>query len=136
MDLLVKAYFNDKLRHSSCTACAVGNICGGRSEWSAFFVTDFRFQKKGEERVLDSQRIFGLDYVETGRKVIAASGYSVDELARIEFAFETASYGKTEDDWMFNGLLAVREVLADIHKVDFSGAQVYERQLAEIHATK
>lgn len=50
------------------------------------------------------------------KEQILSTGYSVLELAKIEFAFETATMGKSDDEWMFNGLMAVIEVLDEIHQ--------------------
>lgn len=47
--------------------------------------------------------------------LISKSGYTQEELAQIEFAFETAERGETEEDYMFNGLMAVIDVLDQIH---------------------
>jgi len=45
------------------------------------------------------------------------------DLAKIEFAFESAPHTCDESDetnaeWMFNGLMAVVDVLAEIHNVN------------------
>lgn len=48
-------------------------------------------------------------------QLIALSGYSVSELAKIEFAFENVSKGNDEDEHMFNGLMAVVKTLDEIH---------------------
>lgn len=53
------------------------------------------------------------------------TGYSVNELAKIEYAFETAPRNcdyedHLNDEWMFNGLMAVVDVLADIHGIDLA----------------
>jgi hypothetical protein len=58
------------------------------------------------------------EYIDEAKFEIDSTGYSVKDLAKIEFAFETAQKGNTEDDWMFNGLMAVIDVLAEIHNID------------------
>lgn len=129
VNVLVKAYVNDTLQHGNCWACAVGNlICEAKgyhylnnawysqehktiigTNWPAFFMTD-AISKKQSPSVCHNAKI--------GLQEIESTGYSTEELARIEFAFETAPIGVTLDDYMFNGLMAVVDILADIHHVD------------------
>lgn len=125
VDVLVKAYLNDELKHEDCEACAVGNIvhaagfprynpgkmkhdsCG---MWKAVFYTDI-------------EQVFGPSsgtLYHNGIKIIEATGYSVLELARVEYAFEKASFGTSNDSWMFNGLMAVVDALAEIHNIDLT----------------
>lgn len=130
VNVLVKAYLNDELKHGDCEACAVGNIvhaagfpryhtgdnapmredsCGS---WKAVFVTLAGKQRYNywSDPLLEAK----------GLKMIEATGYTIKELARVELAFETADDGHSDDEWMFNGLMAVCDVLADIHGVDLS----------------
>ena len=126
VDILVDAYFADTLEHGNCYACAVGNIIAancniqydpyymargkliwksGRSFWDDVFYTS------------QSTQSFRIDEYEGNAKYqIDSTGYTVYELAKIEYAFETADKGKSEDEWMFNGLMAVVDVLDEIHE--------------------
>lgn len=52
-----------------------------------------------------------------------ATGYSIIELARIESAFERAPSGSNKSEWMFNGLMAVVDVLADIHGISLEAKE-------------
>lgn len=146
VSILVKAYLNDTLQHGDCAACAVGNIiaanigakvvpekinCNGYWKrnhdnltiaWNDVFMTPFR----------ENQRFQLENYKGQIKRQIDASGYSVHDLAKIEFAFERAhnpeynirTDGLPDDflnpEWMFNGLMAVLDVLAEIHNVDLS----------------
>lgn len=123
--ILIKAYQEDTLRHGDCKACAVGNICESGS-WSDVFVTtstnkDISSTSTGHRIKGDMiQRIrpsfYNIDtYV---KQVIDTTGYTWQELADIEFAFETADKGQSDDDWMFNGLMDVVDVLNRIHEVE------------------
>lgn len=156
MDILVQAYFNDTLRHSLCSACAVGNILGGHNEWARLFVTlnstgklhPYFQMTTGPEQIIVLRGIeptlvkyanaFADERADwlKGQCLITASGYTVQELARVEYAFEVAEKGESADAWMFNGLMAVLDVLADIHGVDLSAKSSYAGQLAEIHSGK
>ena len=130
IDILVKAYLNNTLKHSDCKFCAVGNILGC-PEWSYLFITmNDGIQYSGEDafnfkvgcrnldtgEYIDSQK--AIIKREIGREAIKESGYTIEELARIEYAFEIASKGRDEDEYMFNGLMDVVNVLADIHGID------------------
>lgn len=143
--VLAKAYMNNTLIHGKCTACAVGTICGGRWEWGAVFSSEInsldgfiltinQFTAYGEDEAVTS--FLGMrsvskiesnslrDRKQDGLKVISETGYTPKELARVEYAFEQVIIGrpagKYQDEDMFNGLMAVVDVLADIHGIDLS----------------
>lgn len=110
VDILVKAYFEDTLAHGSCTACAVGNIVNyGKSKktwrWSEVFFTGFM-----------EQNVCSSNYKGQAKIEIDSTGYKWKQLAKIEYAFETAPKGNSDDEWMFNGLMAVIDVLDEIHQ--------------------
>ena len=115
--ILVDAFLNDKLTAGSCSACAVGNICGGNSAWSDLFYT-----APGKKQHFNS-RSLGRDYV---MKVINSTGYHYKELMKIEYAFEantdidSLSYSLEDKkdilEDQFNGLMAVIDVLMEIHE--------------------
>lgn len=133
--ILVKAYLEGTLLKGHCYACAVGNICAAalgkqvvgvvRSEnsdaidanwsgsghyamWRYVFMTRFGKQDCNEDA-----------YESLAKQEIDATGYTWQQLARIEYAFETAGKGFNEAA-EFAGLMAVVDVLADIHGVDLT----------------
>lgn len=126
VDILVKAYLNDTLSHAACTRCAVGNIVEasignfsasmpfdngeGGWGWSNVFCTEESTKK---------QRIFPENYIDEAKLQIDSTGYTWQELAKVENAFELVN-GKTRDQRMFAGLMAVVDVLAEIHNVDLT----------------
>lgn len=128
-DLLVKAYFNGTLRAGDCTACAVGNICGGNPEWKALFVTlsktnqHKRFWEEYEVRAL-----YKLSISEIKEIVEELTDYSESELAKIEFTFETNTkfdheeyYSLSESEILadqFNGLKAVVELMMSFDGIE------------------
>lgn len=125
--VLVKAYFEGTLEHGNCAACAVGNIvgaCGFPQDVPAYMWDDcptaLHWKKVFYTSDWGRQVINKNGYTHHAKTVIDATGYSWEELARIEFAFETAPKGESSDDWMFNGLMAVVEVLAEIHNIDLA----------------
>lgn len=128
VQILVDAYFKDELIHGKCHACAVGNIINNykpftkleihevnghgsnRAGWSKVFCT------YNAHSMSQSQIIRMSEYNGKAKKQIDSTGYSVEELAKIEFWFETADKGETKEDYMFNGLMAVIDVLDEIHE--------------------
>ncbi len=125
VDVLLDAYNDGELEHGNCCACAVGNICKesgelldiDNSEWSMLFSTD----DSGKQR-------FNTYMTSEGQTLILGTGYSVKELARIEFAFESSIF-KTPEGYLhwstvrrkqgqFIGLCAVLDVLKEIHSIE------------------
>lgn len=140
VDILVKAYLNDTLAHQKCTACAVGNIVanaigttqlsipgpekfncwayanGAKAYWAYLFTTDSTGQQYFDERQRNNENVLNQ---------IESTGYSIDQLASIEYAFEHGTRPEnvyegdyTNDAWMFNGLMAVVDQLAIIHNIN------------------
>ncbi len=84
----------------------VFNKVGG---WGAVFTTNNpNVQKMGKPKM---NRFIG-----AAKEQIESTGYTVDELAKIEFHFETAKRGKSDEEWMFNGLMNVINALDIIHQ--------------------
>lgn len=162
VDVLVKAYLNDTLVHGNCYACAVGNlVCSsmgltmskGHNEsnrevhwvgrrypgwpngWGAVISSDFNEDEDGNETIV--QECDPTNFKGEPRRQIESTGYTVEQLARIEYAFESARVGEASGrDVMYDGLLAVVNVLAEIHSVDLSTKEAAVGQFEEIHATK
>lgn len=129
VNVLLKAYLNDTLEHGNCTKCAVGNILAN-GEWAFFFHTTTSYQKKSRFKFIPDTA-----YLKGGRvhlsehpdranlnKVlenITVSGYTIEQLECIENTFEdSVQDGMSKDTNMFNGLMAVVDVLAEIHEID------------------
>lgn len=124
--ILVNAYLNGTLVPGNCHACAVGNIIAARLDikynrhlkwigrpvaWPQVFVT------LGCQ-IAQVKRPWA--FTGEAKEQIEATGYSWPELARLEYAFERARWGKTREERMFNGLMAVIEVLSQLHEMDES----------------
>jgi hypothetical protein len=135
VNVLVQAYLNDELAHKICSACAVGNIVAA--------AIGTKPKKVDSLTVFDNSQFDNGEYTEwypiiNGSTIrpmtqITATGYSIEELKLIEYAFESAP-GKPEGDgifeglttdpvWMFNGLMAVVDVIAEIHGVDLKAKE-------------
>lgn len=120
--ILVKAYMNNELKHQDCQACVVGNLCGGSVLWRFLFMTDETGKQRPTEFDNFWRKYLHFDskelLLEEATNVCLSTGYTIDQLARIEYAFETTPQLIDEDEWMFNGLMSVVDVLADIHGID------------------
>lgn len=141
VNVLVRAYLKETLQHQNCACCAVGNIiseaCGytvhstGEEDfwvdqkltvydprvWGKVFGTTVKKTFFGLRKIRETY--FQFHKINSQTKIWAdETGYSIPELARIERAFERAPMGKTSDQFMFNGLMAVVDVLAEIHGID------------------
>lgn len=131
-DLLVKAYFEGTLNAGDCSACAVGNICGS-PDWRRLFYTS-----SGLQRYTPNSNIVPQGYVDGLEK---STGYSIKELAKIEYTFETNTKIKKDFFWgyiiiengsaikcdateqeiladQFNGLKAVVELMMQLDGIE------------------
>jgi hypothetical protein len=143
ISILVKAYLNDTLEHLNCTACAVGNIIAENNGYKYIkvdkstigFDTDFKYTWEHKinsvwyeifrshwQTVFSTpnrdQKIYPENYEGDAKIEIDSTGYSWQDLAKIEFAFENKHRGATKEQRMYNGLLNVVEVLGQIHEVE------------------
>ena len=122
VDILVKAYLNDTLEHGNYCACAVGNL-----------IADAVGAKIVEGKNHSCSKYKWIHHEYTGsewyvsktssdaRKLIKSTGYTFDEIWEIEKAFEKerrCSDVTDTDQLMFNGLMSVVDVLAEIHGID------------------
>ena len=126
IEVLQMAYLHGTLKAGDCTACAVGNLVaassyeGSAHDWSHVFYTYDGTQEFYDPRDVICSAHYGL-----GLEAIEATGYSVAELARIEFAFETALSKEDEgtmpehqSQWI--RLQAVLEVLFEIEGIEYN----------------
>jgi hypothetical protein len=92
IEVLQRAYLEETLQAGDCEACAVGNLVAASNykgvsyNWRFVFCTEM-----GLQRFYDSDDDFTCEKTyNEGMKAIEATGYSVEELALIEYTFETA----------------------------------------------
>ena len=128
IEVLQRAYLEETLDAGNCEACAVGNLVAASSYKGQSF--DWRFifcTADGEQVIYDFQSPWSEEADESYRKgldAIKATGYSVEELARIEYAFET-SLSDTDEIMMpvhesqWVRLQAVLKVLFEIEGIEY-----------------
>lgn len=146
VDILVEAYFNDELISQDCCACACGNLIAKNNNykrveiankvmwvtkdgeyinplWSNVFATGvttffgFTVNKK--------QWLHLQNYNAEAKEEILSTGYQLHELTQIESAFEKGYKGA---DPMFNAMIAVIDVLDNIHDNKDSIRTTYTKQ--------
>jgi hypothetical protein len=121
VDVLANAYLNDTLVVGNDCACAVGNLIAhgmglkykgsfwdGRSpSWYMAYILDAKYMTHGNYR-----------------EELEATGYTPREIVMIESAFETGAKKSRRrgsesgsDEEMFDALMAVVDVLSEIHEV-------------------
>lgn len=137
--ILVRAYLNDELEHKVCSACAVGNIiafhmgtkpgklsvpveCVVAGDKYVILRYDNNHFENGEYAMSWYTKMEGCASPD-GARQIKSTGYSVGEIYAIEKSFESAPMGKSTDEWMFNGLMAVVDVLAKIHGINLEQSE-------------
>lgn len=134
VDILYQAYFNDTLEHGNCYACAVGNMIAANRGY--VFVIDKKaegepalhwkgflpYRKDWTGPTAKSKtpqwiKVINTRINEKDCAEIDSTGYTLNEISKIENEFEDADFGSSLEDWMFNGLCAVLEALKQIHEV-------------------
>jgi hypothetical protein len=137
--VLTKAYLNGNLQNGNCAACAVGNLI---ADALGIRVTRLITAKDHEHYGHPGNRLiwvgaepnwlgalfgkrdddFADEHGYSRDEQLAATGYSLDELSSIEVAFESARrmnyFICLPAEATYQGLLAVVDVLAEIHGVD------------------
>lgn len=138
IEVLQRAYLTEELIAGNCQACAVGNLVaassytGDAGAWRYVFCTDRlddnlepiqTFYKPGDGYMLVNTRGYN-----DGLSAIKATGYSLKQLARIEYAFESAVDHEFDEDgfdpkldhnYQWIRLQAVLKVLFDIEGISY-----------------
>lgn len=138
VQILVKAYLADELEKHSCAACACGNIIAASQGWQVVNVGTLSgagFAARAGGRTLeniwqravwafrDGDNEYDAETLAESEAQIAQAGYTVEQFQMIEDAFMDAT-GYSKEEEHFNGLMAVVDVLADIHGIDLATAEV------------
>jgi hypothetical protein len=131
VSVLVTAFLNDTLQHGNCHTCAVGNFVAAANNFKYENHKIYKYKKVYNGGRLpawqevfmtidDDQFVDLKKYRGEAKEQIDSTGYTYEELAKIEYAFETADRGYLSEDHMFNGLMSCVDVLAEIHNIDLS----------------
>lgn len=125
IQILVKAYFKDVLDATECTACAVGNIVAENMGYN--ITPDFYWSDGNDDKIWAAWQVIvwgqnsaaAANRRKRAKAEILSTGYSSKELGRIESAFMFAhKEDKKTRDKVLIGLLAVVDVLCDIHEMN------------------
>lgn len=141
VQVLVQAYLNDTLEKDNCQACAVGNLIAHAAgavyvrktsnyngdllleaqprivDWLGAICTSEDCDQQLDKRVYLAQP--GI------KAAFDSTGYSFEELAQIEYAFESHDGDNplaSDAERQYAGLMGVVDVLAEIHGLDLTAA--------------
>jgi hypothetical protein len=146
--VLVNAFFNGTLAKGTCAACAVGNMVAAaiRLKLTREDMSDvekynvFWMYPLNNYRRCNNGFFINDDHLQGGKEQIEATGYSVEEINKIEYTFEkytnlhfTDYYDKTKEQIMedqYNGLMAVVDVLCEIEGIQ--EVQQYKEMFAYV----
>jgi hypothetical protein len=125
--VLVKAFFEGELEAARCAACACGNLVAAANGYK---IENYDWHDADGSRLLPmawydvnrftAEQLDARYTTEEGFRQIASTGYTPEQFCAIEAAFmDNVGCEGTEN---FNGLMAVVDVLADIHSIDLATA--------------
>lgn len=153
-DALVQAFFKGTLGKGDCSACAVGNIVaaangidlkinktygicessGDNYSWGILFATSDGRQECRTSAMVHTTGIFDPsdpNDIKQALSILEPTGYSEEELAQVEYVFETNAqinlsryrYCNQEEiiQDQYNGLCAVVDVLLRLDNLDNDG---------------
>lgn len=133
LSILVTAYLNNTLVQGHPCGCGCGNIIAG--------VNNFKVISNGDNETARWEGAYGsgFDWYEViapgktfkgnrelGLIQIHSTGYTIEDFRKIESAFEDVNkldngqYAPPTEESIFNGLMAVVDVLAEIHGIDLT----------------
>jgi hypothetical protein len=125
IDIFLDALNEGTLSKGSCSTCAVGNLCNGDNSWNQLFVTiqeeNGEYFQELNSYTKEPDKNYKKILLEKAKKAISKTDFLLQELAQIEYAFET----NTKIHWtcyfyfsseqirqdQINGLKAVIEVM-------------------------
>jgi len=94
---LINATLDGTLTKGDCESCAIGTICNGWVDWSDIFCGGA--YTLGYENYLNKKpqhRIYKENIKLAEKRLVKDTGYSIEQCQKIEEAFETAYYSKSE----------------------------------------
>lgn len=136
IDLISANYKINRIVHGDCRKCPTAILLKAASaktnipvqRWSNLFCTITRVDDVQEQIFATKNSIIVFhdlgfftqkkspEIRQQAEELIAAGDYTLDELAKIENAFETAPYGDSDEEYLFNGIMAVIDALDEIHE--------------------
>lgn len=120
---LLDAYNNGELISGVCEKCAVGNLCEGNN-W-VYAIVRYRHGLGLSDNAIVARM------EEQSINVIAKTGYTIEEISRIERVFERACINKLDEVSPFPGMS--RRVFRKSQEVSKAGLDAVLDLLKEIH---
>lgn len=120
ISILINAYMNDTIDFDTTQGCYVGNLVAGWLNIAVKRVGSLITWKNSNSAWFDVCHFGVVDYdnyIGESKRQIDATGYTPEQLCKIESAGMNARYSRNHDEYIFNGLMAVVDMLCDIHEV-------------------
>lgn len=129
ISILVNAYLKGTLYHSEVCACAVGNLIASYNDYSILQGGLYKCliweNKDGEQVLADWYN----DDEPWETPQIKCTGYTLQEITKIEYAFESFDWGKDDsDETGYKGLMNVVDALIEIHQ----GTEHHKKEAKEL----
>lgn len=106
---LYKAFHEGRLKYGSCTKCAVGSIVGNDLWSNVFCAINLGLNPEIKDQIKYQK------YIGETKNSIDRTGYSVEELAMVEYQFLLGlGNGEETKETQFEGLCAVIEYLCGL----------------------
>ena len=122
VDIILDAYNQKKLIHGNPCRCFIGNIISSRANCdfysdniNPYWIQALTFHRS--KLLAHDAHIFIEEHVKEGMKQIEKSGYTIEEVDRLEHVFEE-EYEKEAFDSQYLGMVAALNELAKIHEAD------------------
>lgn len=134
LGIIEDAYNKGRLEHGSCCACLVGNLIARNCGYEVIKASDrFIWWREGIRIGTAWGAVFSTDslgqsfdiesYAGVAKDQIDSTGYTLEELARIEKAFEFLPKEDDQQTHLHNGLLAAMQVVDEIHETGGIGVE-------------
>ncbi len=123
VNILVQAYLKGTLKHMDPCACLVGNLIAANMNYKVsqnlWEDSNGKVQSFTWYNLIMANRGYEcFAYLNEAKKEIEVTGYGLEDIIKLESAFEEADRGQSREDWMFNGLMDGIDCLCEIHEVN------------------
>lgn len=131
VDIILDAYNNGQLKYLDACGCFIGNIVAARMNYSGKYAaawlicaSPISLRRLPHSGIFMESKMSVDEFRQLGFKQIESTGYTAEEVDRMEGAFEAAKHVKRDEDGNripydntgLAGMKAALKVLAEIHE--------------------
>lgn len=133
VNVLIKAYFQGHLNAMECSCCAVGNLIANANGYEFDQYGGWVGRYPVWQKAIRFRRVITEYFAGDVKKEIESTGYTAHDINKIEAAFmdNASTYCHPERD-NFNGLMAVVDVLADIHGISLEAKETAKQLFVKV----